>query len=219
MNSVELGKLLKLTRQQKGLTQEQLAETLSVTTSAISKWENGKNLPDTDMLLKLALTLELSIEDLYYPKQTIERLTYTVQQNSKEDIANNFAKHDYKTPNKVSPKHLKFIVIASCITVCLTIMGVLGYIFFKNRDLNITPVAFRTTEDTYYGTVYEVGCTYTGDLDNTTQLNIFLDSMGIAWKSDTFISSEIIYKKVSFYHSIEDARAWTTPIQSFYLVR
>ena len=74
MNNIELGKLLKLARQQKGLTQEQLAETLSVTTSAISKWENGKNLPDTDMLLKIALTLGLSIEDLYYPEQTIARL-------------------------------------------------------------------------------------------------------------------------------------------------
>lgn len=219
MNSVELGKLLKLTRQQKGLTQEQLAETLSVTTSAISKWENGKNLPDTDMLLKIALTLNLSIEDLYYPEQTIGRLSNTVSQNPKETISYDLTESDCKTTNKGLPRHLKLIVIASCIVVFFTIIGVLGYIFQKNHDLSITPVAFRTTVDTYYGTVYEVGCTYTGDLDNTTQLNLFLDSMGIAWKSDTFISSEIIYKKVSFYHTVEDARAWTTPIQSFYLVR
>ncbi len=220
MNSIELGKLLKLTRQQKGLTQEQLAETLSVTTSAISKWENGKNLPDTDMLLKIALTLELSIEDLYYPEQTIARLTTISPQDSKTNVSCSLAETNNNTKNsKTSTKHRKlFIILSTIITIC-AIIGVLGYVYHRKHTLNITPIAFRTVEDVYFGTVYEVACIYTGDLDDTSQLNIFLDVMGIAWENDTFVPEEIIYKKISIYQTEEDAQAWGIPIQNFYLVR
>lgn len=200
MNSIELGKLLKLTRQQKGLTQEQLSETLSVTTSAISKWENGKNLPDSDMLLKLALTLGLSIEDLYYPEKTLERLT------------NN------SSPQKRS-KHFKLVIGISILICLLVIIGISFHIYHETHSLDVRPVAYRVVKDEIINVeVHEVACFYKGDLDNPI-LDDFLELSGENWQNDTFVSESIIYQKMSFYKDYEAALTFGTPEQSIYLVR
>ena len=51
MQKEAFGKLLVILRKKNGLSQKELAERLSVSTSAVSKWENGKNLPDMICLL------------------------------------------------------------------------------------------------------------------------------------------------------------------------
>lgn len=74
MNSAEIGKLLKTARQKKSITQQQLATELCVTASAISKWENGKNLPDLEILLPLSCLLDLTLEDFRNPLKAITNL-------------------------------------------------------------------------------------------------------------------------------------------------
>ncbi|MGI6579962.1 MAG: type II CAAX prenyl endopeptidase Rce1 family protein [Saccharofermentanales bacterium] len=59
-----LGDKIKDTRKQSGLTQEQLAETMTLSRSAIAKWESGTGLPDVDSLILLAQLLNVSIDDL-----------------------------------------------------------------------------------------------------------------------------------------------------------
>ena len=54
MDMTRIGSRLKRLRQEKGLTQEQLAEKLYVSVRTVSRWECGSNLPDTDTLLKLS---------------------------------------------------------------------------------------------------------------------------------------------------------------------
>lgn len=54
MDQVKTGALLKELRTQKGLTQEQLAEIVHVSNRTVSRWENGYNLPDLDVLIELA---------------------------------------------------------------------------------------------------------------------------------------------------------------------
>lgn len=60
-------------RKEKGLTQVELSKELEVDQTAISKWEVGKALPDTAMLLKLSTFFDVSIDyllgtsDFYYP--------------------------------------------------------------------------------------------------------------------------------------------------------
>lgn len=217
MNIIELGKLLKLARQQKGLTQEQLAETLSVTTSAISKWENGKNLPDSDMLLKLALTLGLSIEDLYYPEKTLERLT-------NNSSSNTFTVYPVENTQNIATKKRNYKHFAPLIIISLVLLSVLGGILLhsyhkKNQALNITQIAFRTTEDEVVGTVYEVACLYSGNLENSNVASHFFTLMRQTWIDNTYVPEDIIYMKVSFYRTREAAYAWDTPDKSVYLVR
>lgn len=71
-----VGKNIKKIREEKGLTQEALAEKLNVTRQAVSNWENEKTQPDIDTLHKIADILEVDIEQLIYGKErkwTIEK--------------------------------------------------------------------------------------------------------------------------------------------------
>ena len=59
-----LGEKIKDARKQCGLSQEQLAEKMSVSRSAIAKWETDKGLPDIDNLKALAGFLNVSVDYL-----------------------------------------------------------------------------------------------------------------------------------------------------------
>ena len=54
MDVEKIGKLILNARKEAGLTQAQLAEYAGVSVQAVSKWENGKNLPDMDNLIRIA---------------------------------------------------------------------------------------------------------------------------------------------------------------------
>lgn len=60
----KIGDRIRAARNAKGLTQEQLAEKLNVTFQAVSNWENGNCLPDTDRLPDLAEQLDISLDIL-----------------------------------------------------------------------------------------------------------------------------------------------------------
>ena len=64
MNDYNFGNLLYELRSNANLTQEELANKLGVTNKAISKWENGKAKPTTDMLKKIAILFNISLEKL-----------------------------------------------------------------------------------------------------------------------------------------------------------
>lgn len=75
-----VGKNIKKAREEKGLTQEAMAEMLSVTRQAVSNWENEKTQPDVETLDRIAQTLGVDIERLIYGnerKYTIEKHYHT----------------------------------------------------------------------------------------------------------------------------------------------
>ncbi|MEE0105195.1 MAG: helix-turn-helix domain-containing protein [Lachnospiraceae bacterium] len=64
METKELGMFIAKRRTELGMTQAQLAERLHVTNKAISKWENGRGLPDIANVEGLADALDLSLQEL-----------------------------------------------------------------------------------------------------------------------------------------------------------
>ena len=64
MDQVKIGKFIAECRKKANLTQMQLAEKLNITDSAISKWETGKSLPDSSIMLDLCDVLSISVNDL-----------------------------------------------------------------------------------------------------------------------------------------------------------
>ena len=80
---------VKQLRKHRSLTQEQLAEALGVTVGAVYKWENGKSIPEINMLMQLADLFEVSIDSLVgYTVQssgidTIEERLHTLQRAKK----------------------------------------------------------------------------------------------------------------------------------------
>ena len=69
-----LGEKIKEARKQSGLSQEQLAEKMSVSRSAIAKWETDKGLPDIDNLKALAGFLNVSVDYLLDDGERIDEL-------------------------------------------------------------------------------------------------------------------------------------------------
>lgn len=63
MNQKKIGMFLKELRKEKQLTQEQLAEILGVTNRSISRWENGVNMPDFDLVIEIVKYFDVSIEE------------------------------------------------------------------------------------------------------------------------------------------------------------
>lgn len=67
MNQLLISKYLQVLRKKHRLTQEDLANKLSISRQAISKWETGSTLPDLDILLKLSNLYQMTINDILEP--------------------------------------------------------------------------------------------------------------------------------------------------------
>ncbi|MGO5357994.1 helix-turn-helix domain-containing protein [Anaerofustis sp. LCP19S3_F7] len=76
---------MKSLREEKNLTQEQLAEKLNVSNKSVSRWENGKTMPDLSLLVMICEEFDITIsellngrrmniDELKQLKDTVERL-------------------------------------------------------------------------------------------------------------------------------------------------
>ena len=64
MDQIKIGPFIAECRKKNNLTQMQLAEKLNITDRAISKWENGKSMPDSSIMLELCNELKISVNEL-----------------------------------------------------------------------------------------------------------------------------------------------------------
>ncbi len=94
MNQVKIGKFIAECRKNKNVTQAQLAEKLGITDRAISKWETGKGMPDSGIMLDLCNELGISVNELlsgemiemnYYDKKAEENLLEMKKQKEISD--------------------------------------------------------------------------------------------------------------------------------------
>ena len=68
-----IGKNIADLRKKNGMTQEQLAETLGVSSQTISKWENEVTMPDIMLLPVIAGCFDITVDELYGGRKTIEK--------------------------------------------------------------------------------------------------------------------------------------------------
>lgn len=64
MDQVKIGKFICECRKKQKLTQSELADKLNITDRAVSKWENGRSMPDSSLMLELCSILKISVNDL-----------------------------------------------------------------------------------------------------------------------------------------------------------
>ena len=64
MNSEKIGKFILSLRNDKNLTQEELAELIPIGRGAVSKWERGVNIPDISSLMRLSEIFEVSVNEI-----------------------------------------------------------------------------------------------------------------------------------------------------------
>ena len=64
MDQVKIGRFIAQRRRDAGLTQAKLAEMLNITDRAVSKWETGKSMPDSGIMLELCDILGITVNEL-----------------------------------------------------------------------------------------------------------------------------------------------------------
>lgn len=72
MNQTAIGSYISKKRREKNLTQEQLAEKLGVSNKTISKWENGKCMPDYSIIEQVCRELSVALSELMNGEDTAE---------------------------------------------------------------------------------------------------------------------------------------------------
>ncbi len=82
MNQQKMGAFLKKLRNEKNLTQEQLAERLNTTRRSVSRWEGGYNLPDIDILIEMSDFYDVDLRELLDGERKNEKMN----QETKETV-------------------------------------------------------------------------------------------------------------------------------------
>lgn len=85
MNQEKIGRFICELRKEKGLTQAQLAEKFGISNRAVSKWENGKSLPDASIMINLCNFLGITVNELL----TGERISMEDYKEKAEDTMTN----------------------------------------------------------------------------------------------------------------------------------
>lgn len=123
-----LGENIKLARETKGMTQQQLADRLHVVRQTVSKWEKNLSVPDADLLKEISILLDVDV-------RTLLDETYTEDECEKQ-------KGDFKM-KKLSTTLLVIGIVALSIIVALTIWGILlsnTGIIETTTDVFVTPI-------------------------------------------------------------------------------
>ena len=80
MDQQKIGQFLRECRKEKGITQEQLAEMLGVTNRSVSRWENGSNLPDLDILIEMADYYDVELRELLDGERKSEKMNRELEE-------------------------------------------------------------------------------------------------------------------------------------------
>lgn len=89
MNQEKIGKFIAEKRKEKKLTQEQLAEKLSISKNAVSKWERGLNLPDVSIMQDLCKILNITLNELFVGEKILDEKYKEVADNNLLNVLEN----------------------------------------------------------------------------------------------------------------------------------
>ena len=73
MDQEKIGKFIKDLRIKNNLTQKEFADKYNVTYQAVSKWENGKNMPDLSLLKEICKDFDVSLDDLFNREKSVKK--------------------------------------------------------------------------------------------------------------------------------------------------
>ena len=82
MDQQKVGTFLKKLRNEKYLTQEQLAEKFNTTRRSVSRWETGSNLPDIDILIEMSDFYDVDLREILDGERKNEKMN----QETKETV-------------------------------------------------------------------------------------------------------------------------------------
>lgn len=106
---MSLGRFIADRRKNLMMTQEDLAEKIHVSKSAVAKWETNGGIPDRDNLKKLSMVLNVSVDDLYRIINAVNYENVDLEINITAEIITLLESYGYKVirPNEDTDKGRK----------------------------------------------------------------------------------------------------------------
>lgn len=127
MDQIKIGKFIAESRKNLQLTQEQLAEKIGVSNKSISRWENGKTMPDVSLFEPLCDALNITINELLQGEKIAEKEIYIAAGDNILDYGK-FLKKKAKIKNVIFGV---IILILSCVLLVVMLLA-FNKTFLKN---------------------------------------------------------------------------------------
>lgn len=173
MNQNEFGKLIKEIRRKNNLTQKELADKYHVTYQAVSKWENGKNMPDVSLIKDISRDFNVSIDDLLEGKY-----------------------------NNKKKKKLVMVIILILLIIIVTVLGVFflnrdSDFEFKTLSSNcdIFSISGSIAYNKKKSSIYITNIDYCGEEDNIIykkiECNLYENNMNLITKISSYVDNDI----------------------------
>ena len=173
MEQIKIGKFIAECRKNNNLTQMQLAEKLNITDRAISKWENGKAMPDSGVMLDLCAELKISVNELLSGEM--------INMNEYNEKAEQNLLEMKKQKEEVDKLLLRLEIIIGVIVVAafLVILGVAAYADMAD---NVRYIIIATAAIPFFAVMFVL--------------------LGIEQKAGYYECQECHYKYVPTYSSV-----------------
>lgn len=178
MEQERIGKFILKCRSEKKLTQQELADKIGVTNKAISKWENGRGMPDYSIFNELCNALDITVVELLNgEKNSNENIVITEYINYKE---------------KKSQKKIIYYLITIIITLIFSTL----LIYFINNYKNIKVYELSGSSKNF---IYENGLFIKSNINNIFKYG---NIQSTTIKNENIIFIELVIKKDNGYNLI-----------------
>lgn len=193
-------------RKEAGLTQKELADRIGVSDKAVSRWENGKNYPDIEIMQALGEIFHVSVSELLQGERLEKETVISI---SEQNVVRNIKKN----------KMLK-IVIAVVVAVALIVSAVLGTVAIKNaRNPLIENHIYLPSKDirSQLDNIQSFIDPYEQNNFTVTWLRVFLNSEKEVWdlyvegvtNGDVYYHCGCLDDTDTFIYQHKEAREWS----------
>ena len=143
MDQKKIGSFLRELRNEKNLSQEQLAEEFGVTSRSISRWENGNTMPDISIIIELADFYDVDIREIIHGERKSENMDKELK-----DTLVTVADYTNNENGKIMQSAVNMAIITSVLFEIITLIIFYFYSLSDNLLLNLAAIV------TSFGVLY-----------------------------------------------------------------
>ena len=128
MDQIKIGKFIASCRKEQGMTQAVLAEQLGISDRAVSKWETGKSMPDSGIMLELCELLKINVNELL----SGEHITMEDYNAKSEEVILGLKSENEKYAKRLLRSEAYIVVVGVVASLAMIIAGTI--IALKNGE-------------------------------------------------------------------------------------
>lgn len=128
MEQIKIGKFIASCRKKQGMTQAVLAEKLGISDRAVSKWETGKSMPDSGIMLELCELLKINVNELL----SGEHITMEDYNAKSEEVILGLKSENEKYAKRLLRSEAYIVVVGVVASLAMIIAGTI--IALKNGE-------------------------------------------------------------------------------------